>query len=119
MSPDDIAEKLGIEATGGYKLDPMSKARPRREYNYWCWSTDFRQDPTDNLSHIQRIIDKFSNKIAELDDLRNSGCKIDVCCYMVTTGQGGPELDLNTMQSLCDLGLNIWWDVYKGDENTT
>jgi hypothetical protein len=116
MSPYDISEKLSIEATGGYNLDPTSKARPRRDNNYWCWPTDLYQDPTDNISHIQRLIDKFSNKIAELDDLRNSGCKIDVCCYIVTTGQGGPELDIKTMQSLCNLGLNIWWDVYMDDK---
>jgi hypothetical protein len=50
-------------------------------------------------------------KITELNDLRHSGCKIDICCYMVTKGQSGPELDIKTMQSLCNLGLNIWWDV--------
>jgi len=119
LPPAVIGEKLGIEATGGYERDPESRYRPNRETNYWCWSTDRHVDPLDNLSHIKRIIEKFSNKAMELEELRNSGCETDICNYLVTTGQGGPELDIETMQSLCRLGLTIWWDVYKGEENET
>ena len=119
MHPDAIGEKLEIEATGGYERNPEARARSKRETNYWCWTTDRHVDPLNNLKHIKRIIKKFNDKTTELEDLRDSGCKTDICNYLVTTGQGGPELDIETMQSLCRLGLTIWWDVYKGEEGET
>ena len=86
MHPDEIGKELGIEATGGYERNSEALARPKRETNYWSWSTDRRVDPTDNLSHIKRIVEKFSGKVTVLENLRSSGCKTDICSYLVTTG---------------------------------
>ena len=119
IQPDVIGEKLGIKATGGYVRNPDARSKSKRETNYYSWSTDRHVDPFDNLSHIKRIIGKFNNKALELEELRRSGCETDICNYLVTTGHGGPELDIETMQSLCRLGLTIWWDVYKGGEDKT
>ena len=46
------------------------------------------------------------------ESLRNAGCETDICCYWVSTGQGGPSLEVATMEELARLGLPIWWDVY-------
>ena len=35
---------------------------------------------------------------------------------MVTTGQGGPSLSASQMYRLGQLGIDVWWDVYFGDD---
>jgi hypothetical protein len=60
---------------------------------------------------------RIAGKRAALDELRSLGCEIDVVNYFVSSGQGGPELDTSTIDTLSQLGLSIWWDVYFGEES--
>lgn len=119
MTPDDIEAELGVVADSAYIRDPNARARTKRETNYWSWCTRKRLDSRDNLLHIGTIIAKFSDCKDRLQSLRKKGCRTDLSCYMVTTGQGGPSLDLTTMKSLSELGLEVSWDVYFGDECET
>ena len=57
----------------------------------------------------------MDGKEIALRHLRERGCDIDICCYWVSSGQGGPSLDVQTLERLARLGLPIWWDVYFGD----
>jgi hypothetical protein len=68
------------------------------------------------LEHVGKIIDILKNKENILLELRRDGCSIDIFCYWVSTGQGGPSLDINTMESLLKLGLEISWDIYFDEE---
>jgi len=115
VRPDQITEMLGVEPTLGRPLDPDSKYRHRREHHYWNWESRATEQSTDGLAHINAIIGVLSGKEAALEQLRSSGCDIDVCCYWVSSGQGGPSLQLQTMTELVRLGLPIWWDVYFGN----
>lgn len=119
ISPETIGERIGIEATEMRPIDPESTYRPRRETNYWAWCTKGKIDSKENLLHIAAIIDRLKDKVIQLESLRESGCQIDICNYWVSTGQGGPSLDAATMGTLSKLGLEIWWDVYFGEEDET
>ena len=118
LSRDRISEVLGVNATGGHEKDPSAKSRSKRESSYWCWTTKGALETADNSAHIDQIINKFQDKEHALRELREQGCETDICSFLVTTGQGGPELELSTMASLNKLGLPIWWDIYF-DENET
>jgi hypothetical protein len=112
IDPTTIGEVLAIEATDMIPMDPLSKYRARRETNLWKWCTQHRLNSADNMLHIAAALEVLGSKQAELERLRSAGCKTDLCCYWVSTGQGGPSLDVATMKELARLGLPIWWDVY-------
>ena len=112
MHPLEISRVLGLEATRSKPLDQNSKYRTRRENNFWAWSTRTQLDSENGLEHIRALLDALAGRQQKLEELRSSGCDIDVCCYWVSSGQGGPLLDVSALSELARLGLEIWWDVY-------
>ena len=119
ISPDEIGKILGVSATEMIPLDPNSKYKSRREYNFWNLCSEGGIDSTDNLKHLRYLIDRLENKEGLLSELRKKGCDTDIFCYWSSTGQGGPYLDLKTMESLLKLGLEISWDMYFSGEDET
>jgi hypothetical protein len=97
-------------------MEPNSKYRPRREYHYWAWSSDRQVQSLDGLEHVRAVLELLQGKEQLLGQLRAEGCEIDVCCYWVSSGQGGPFLDVSALGALAHFGLEIWWDVYFGEE---
>ena len=117
MTPDSISRVLGVESTKSEPRDEHSKYRTRREQNYWACCTKDLLNSADGVAHLGKLTTLFAGKGQELDSLRAVGCEIDVCCYWVSSGQGGPLLAIDIMQSLVELKLEIWWDVYFGEDD--
>lgn len=117
MTPEDIDEALGIVATDRVPIDPGSKYRDRREYHYWSWSTENRLESLDNLDHVHELLKLLEGKKPALDYLKARGCDIDVWCLMVTSGQGGPFLDVAALTALAHFELEIAWDIYFARED--
>jgi hypothetical protein len=82
----------------------------------WLWSTENIIASLDTEDHLNLITEHFSEKVKELETLRQK-CKIDVMSYFVTNGQGGPSISSALMKKLSALGLDIWWDVYLDKNN--
>ena len=114
MAPNEIGNLLGVDATRSVPADPTSQIVRRRVTNFWAWSSEDAVSAVDNLQHIAAIISVLEGRADKLDRLRARGCQIDISCYWVSTGQGGPQLDSATLKSLAALDLPIWWDVYFG-----
>ena len=112
VHPDQISEALAIEPTLSRPIDPSSKYRRRREHHYWDWESRSAEQSTDNLAHVNAVLDSLQGKDPALEHLRELGCAIDICCYWVSSGQGGPSLHLLTLEKLARLKLPIWWDIY-------
>ena len=117
MHPDEIEDILAIAGTRKLPRDPVSKYRPRRDWNIWMITTEDDLVSTDNVEHINHIIEKLNGKEQLFDQLRQSGCETKLSCFWVSTGQGGPALDRKLMKRLSDLGLDISWDIYFENEN--
>lgn len=115
MHPDEITRLLEIEPTVARPLDPSSKYRSRRESHYWDWESRASAPLQDGRAHITAVLDVLDGKESALSHLKEHGCEIDICCYWVSSGQGGPSLDSPTLERLARLGLPIWWDVYFGN----
>ena len=115
VHPDQVSAVLAIEPTLSRPIDPSSKYRHRREHHYWDWESRTAEQSTDNLAHVNALLDSLQGKGAALEHLRDLGCAIDICCYWVSSGQGGPSLDLPTIEKLARLKLPIWWDIYFGN----
>lgn len=117
MAPDEIGDLLGVDATRSLPADPAARNPWMRVTNFWAWSSRDTVSGVDNLQHIAAIIAMLEGRADTLDRLRASGCRIDISCYWVSIGQGGPQLDSATLKSLAALDLPIWWDVYFGRES--
>jgi len=116
LHPDEISHIIGVNATQSRPIEPNSKYRPRREHHYWGWESRSEIQTRDGLDHVRAVIGLLQGREHLLKELREGGCDIDVCCYWVSSGQGGPLLDVPTLGALARLGLEIWWDVYFGEE---
>jgi hypothetical protein len=117
IEPDIIENRLGLLATKMIPIDPNSRYRPRRESHLWSWTTEGIIDSTDNVEHINAILQLLEGKESLLSELRKDGCATDIFCFWISSGQGGPFLELKTMESLLKFGLEISWDIYFDDEN--
>ncbi|WP_078059776.1 DUF4279 domain-containing protein [Xanthomonas massiliensis] len=115
LHPEEVSSIWGLSATRPRPKEPDSKYRPRRECHYWSWSSDSQVHSQDGLEHIRAITAILRDKGGQLEQLREAGCDIDVCCYWVSSGKWGPSLEVSDLNSLSALGLAIWWDVYFGD----
>jgi len=117
MHPNDIAQTLGLDATAMSPRDLLSRRRPQRETNLWKWSTERTTDTTDPVLHIQKIIEYVTPSAQKLRALQNDGCQTDIIVFWVSSGQGGPEMGVDTMRALVELNLPIWWDIYFGNRD--
>ncbi len=70
----------------------------------------------DPQEHLREIIDFISPSSAGLSELQQMGCQTDISFFWVSSGQGGPCLEVSTMQALVNLKLPIFWDMYFGRE---
>lgn len=119
LRPEEISSALAIEPSRTAVLDPNSKYKARREHHLWVWSTKDLIDSTDHLVHLNRLFDALAGREGVLEELRNGGCSMQVSCYWDSSGQGGPWLDLPTIDSLARLRLEIWWDIHFVQEGSS
>src|SRR3974390_2933822 len=113
IPPDEITRILGIEPTRAFsKGDAYSRRKLERKSNGWFYSTKELSKSKDTRKHIDFILAAIDGKEDAIRSLCNQGCKIDLCSYWVSTGQGGPWLVPCQMLKLGNLGIEIWWDVY-------
>lgn len=57
--------------------------------------------------HLQAIINCVEPSKSILHQLQAKGCKTDIVVYWVSSGQGGPELEVQTMRAFTELNLAI------------
>src|SRR5690606_22406714 len=113
ISPDQITNTLQIEPTEYFrKGDSHSHGKLKRKANGWFYSTEKLSSSNDTRQHMDLILAALTDKIDFVKNLQNDGCKIDICSYWVSVGQGGPWLMPEQMLQLGTLGIPVWWDIY-------
>jgi hypothetical protein len=116
LHPDEIERVLGVSGTSKNARDSSSPYRHRRETHGWFLTTEDSVQSEDNRVHLETLIALLLPRVEALHHLQSLGCKTDIFCYWISSGQGGPELDLEMIQHLCSLRLPIGWDMYFGSE---
>jgi hypothetical protein len=67
----------------------------------------------DTRRHVDWILDQLLPKRDEiLSLLQEPGCRMDIFCYWLSKGSGGPILSPFQMAKLVQLDLEIGFDVY-------
>ena len=117
MHPDEIESILGLTATSKFPRDETSRYRHRRETHGWLFTTENTVESRDNGEHLKVIIALLTPRAEALHRLQSLGCNTDIFCYWISSGQGGPGLDVEMMERLCSLKLAISWDMYFGEES--
>lgn len=109
------------EITNAFELTPTesfskgelfgSMGRQRRQ-SAWLLSTRALVTSKDGRRHLAWLLDHLGTKEEALERLRQSHAEMDISCYYVSVGQGGPTMSAEQMAELGRLGLDVWWDIY-------
>lgn len=117
VGPEAISKKLNINPTESFSKGESHGNRGLiRKLNGWLLNTEEAVDSKDTRRHIDWLLSKLSPRKIELDELRSNGVEVDISCLWMSTGQGGPLMSPQQMAVLCQLDLEIWWDIYFDDE---
>ena len=109
----DITEALGVEPTEFFsKGDSFGGKGQLRSHSGWLLSTRGHVTSRDARRHLAWLLERLRAKKDALESLRNSGAELDISCYYVSMGQGGPAMSAEQMLELGNLGLDVWWDIY-------
>lgn len=120
VRPEFITAKLRVDPSDSFsKGDQYGDGRFFRKFNGWFLSSENKIGSKDTRRHVDWLISEIANRENELKELRGMGVEIDVSCFWLSTGQGGPVIGPAQMKELSRLDLEIWWDVYfdNGESN--
>lgn len=117
VGPDEVTALLGVVPTDAFAKGALFGESRTRRFNAWFLSSEGAFDSRDSRRHIDWIISKIMGRSRELAGLQARGVDIDVSCYWVSAGQGGPVLSPRQMKDLVELNLNVAWDIYFGESN--
>ncbi|GAA0811009.1 hypothetical protein GCM10009111_02860 [Colwellia asteriadis] len=117
LSPEKITDLIGFNPTKVKAINHDSKYKHEREFNYWAFSTKNLSDSTDNVEHLEIILNNLQDKLEVMCNLHKLNCSTDIFCFWDSNGQGGPSMTVDLMNRLVSLNLNISWDIYFDDES--
>lgn len=118
-APEAVTEELGIQPSrsqlkGVQLMDGRQVCRP---ISGWFLRSKGAVESRDARRHIDWLLDQLSGLKSRLTALENQGWRLDIHCYWVSGGQGGPMLDPSQMAELARLNLTCGFDVYWADES--
>lgn len=113
LKPDVVTNSLGILPTRSFaKGEKFGGSGQVRRHSAWFLSSQDAVASKDTRRHIAWLLERMSNKKDEIVFLRKSEAELDICCYYLSVGQGGPTMSADQMTALGHLRLDVWWDIY-------
>lgn len=113
LKPDDVTSALGALPTESFaKGDPFGSRGQARRHSAWLLSSHGAVSSRDTRRHFAWLIERLSSKKNDIELLRKLGAELDISCYYLSVGQGGPTMSAEQMNELGRLGLDVWWDIY-------
>lgn len=112
IAPAEITAILHIDPTDAFAKGERHGKGLVRKFNGWFLSSESDVDSKDSRRHIDWLISKIQDKSAELLALQSQGVEMDISCFWLSTGQGGPILSPPQMRELARLNLDVGWEVY-------
>lgn len=113
LNPSSITDVLGVRPSESFaKGEPYGKNGLLRRATGWLLTSRDAVKSRDTRRHIAWILEQLATKGDAVRALRKTGAEIDVSCYYVSVGQGGPTMSAEQMSELGQLGIDVWFDVY-------
>lgn len=110
-----IGELLCLTPTSIRVRNALSSKRFEREGSLWKYSSKNQLESMDPQAHIDWLLSRLSGSEKKFDHLRDAGCVADVFCFLETGEQGGFTMTSLQMGTLCSLGLDLTWDIYRAE----
>ena len=108
----EITALLGVEPTDAFSKGQRFDDGSLRKFNGWFLSSEASVDSKDSRRHIDWILSLVKDRSAELIDLQARSVEMDISCFWLSVGQGGPILSPRQMTDLVRLNVAVWWDIY-------
>jgi hypothetical protein len=123
VDPAAITERLGVEPTTWQRRGEVARRTdgPPRAATIDGWFLESRGqvDSRDSRRHIDWLLDRMEPKAEAVRSLQEMGCRMVVSCYWLSRyGQGGPTLSAIQMKRLGELGIELWFDIYRPAEES-
>jgi Domain of unknown function (DUF4279) len=120
--PEVVTETLGVTPTSSAKRGQTLNDGNREPYpwNVWVLSSAYTVASRKSQDHFQWLLVSIGSRGFELKKLREQGFRVNVYCYwMASRGYGGPDLPLDIIRGLADLGVDLYFDLgfLKDSEN--
>lgn len=113
LTPAEVTSFLGISPSESFsKGEPVGSKGHVRRHSGWLLSSKGKVVSRDTKRHLAWLLDQLKSKKAAIQSIHNSGGDMDISCYYVSVGQGGPTMVAEQMVELGRLGLDVWWDIY-------
>lgn len=113
LSPSAITHALNVKPSDSFSQgEPYGKKGLLRRESGWLLTSENAVKSRDTRRHITWILDQLKERHAAIQELLRSGAELDVNCYYVSAGQGGPTMSAEQMSALGKLGLDLCWDIY-------
>jgi hypothetical protein len=113
VSTPEITARLQLEPTDCFnKGDATGSRGLTRKFNGWFLSSESIVSSRDTRRHLDWLISKIGDKATEIARLHADRVDIDISCFWVYKGQGGPLISPPQMAALSALNIEVWWDVY-------
>lgn len=113
LIPAEITSAVGVSPSESFlKGDPIGTKGHVRRHSGWLLSSRGAVVSRDTRRHLAWLLDQLSSKKDAIQSIRDSGGEVDISCYYVSVGQGGPTMSADQMVELGRLGLDVWWDIY-------
>src|SRR5436309_9348562 len=94
LDPDAISAALGFQPTDAHRrgevLNPEGRWPVIAKQGAWFLGTEGVIQSRDIRRHLDYLLDRLQPKSEAVKALQEEGCQMDIFCYWLWTGQGGP-----------------------------
>lgn len=113
LTPSAITHALKVQPSDSFSMgQPYGKKELLRRETGWLLSSKNTVKSRDTRRHVAWILEQLREKQASVQTPMQMGAEIDLSCYYVSVGQGGPTMCAEQMSELGKLGLDVCWDIY-------
>jgi hypothetical protein len=121
LTPQNISELLTTQPTKSFAIGDLRSSHPNVKKKYyehsgWFYCSKGLIVSRDCRRHIDYVVDASLINESSSNKLKELGCKLDIMVFYLYT-QGGPTLSPLQMRKLANLEVEIWWDLYRADDD--
>lgn len=109
----DITDVLGLLPSESFsKGEAYGNQQLVRRETGWLLTSRESVNSRDTKRHVAWVVEKLMFKGESMQALKKLEAEVDVSCYYLSIGQGGPSISAELMLELGKLEIDVWWDVY-------
>jgi hypothetical protein len=123
LSPSEITKIIGLEPTTSFQKGEIRTTSPKAKNpffrtNGWLFCTRSACVSRDSRRHLNYLLDYPLRDRQVTSVLQERRCWFDISVFYAYIG-GGPTISPDQMRGLAEAGIDVWWDLYRADNEKT